>query len=111
LIICCGGLGIQKAGFEHLFAVERSPMAAQTYFKNIVAGDTYTEDVWKKHLELDKFAMMSAGLLVGDIANIYADDDLCDRLRKEKIDLIVGGPPCQGFSMVARNLTLGIRIL
>lgn len=101
----CGGFswGFKEAGFEHLFAVERSPMAAQTYFRNIIAGDTYTDDLWKKHLELDKYEMIKNGLLVGDISGIYSDDDLCNNLRNDKIDLIVGGPPCQGFSMIGKR--------
>lgn len=100
----CGGFswGFKTAGFEHLFAVERSPMAAQTYYRNIIAGDSYTDTAWENHLKLAKREMIESGLFVGDITNVF-DDDLCEMLRKKKVDLVVGGPPCQGFSMVGKR--------
>jgi len=82
-----GGLscGLRQAGFTTVLANELVPQYAETYQHN--------------HRE--------AELVVGDIK------DLCERdLRKSlgvsegQIDLVAGGPPCQGFSINAPIRTL-----
>ena len=82
-----GGLscGLSQAGFTTILANELVPQYAETYQHN--------------HQE--------AELVVGDIK------DLCERdLRKSlgvsegQIDLVAGGPPCQGFSINAPIRTL-----
>ncbi|WP_224984206.1 DNA cytosine methyltransferase [Geomonas agri] len=101
----CGGfsLGLTEAGFEHVLAVERSPMAAQTYYHNIVAKKVNSPVPWADYIELDKNAMVEAGLYIGDIEKIHSDQPLLGDLRRREIDLVAGGPPCQGFSTVGKR--------
>ena len=73
-----GGLsvGFKKAGFKTLFAVEFNKVYAQTYKANFP--------------EVDVFC--------GDIKTIA--DEKIEALRdKYSVDIIIGGPPCQGFSL------------
>ena len=77
-----GGLseGLSEAGFHSLFASEIVPVYAQTYQKNHPNATVYTADV----RQLDA-------------------NEIRERLNIERgeLDLIAGGPPCQGFSINA----------
>lgn len=77
-----GGLssGFDKAGMENVLAVEFNPEFAKTYKRN-----------FPHHR-----------LLVEDIKNI-SNEDIKELLGGKKIDVIIGGPPCQGFS-IAGNI-------
>jgi DNA (cytosine-5)-methyltransferase 1 len=74
----CGGLsyGLQKAGFKILLGV----------------------DSWSDSLETFAFNHLGAKTLAGDISSIKAKD-IFKLVGEKPIDLIVGGPPCQGFSL------------
>lgn len=77
-----GGLseGLSEAGFHSLFASEIVPVYAETYKKN----------------------HPSAKVLTADIRTLDAEqirEEL--RLQKGELDLLAGGPPCQGFSINA----------
>ena len=74
----CGGLstGFEMAGFEIPLAVEKDAWASETYKKNHPNTFVVTED----------------------ITQIHNLDELLDSSTIE-IDGIVGGPPCQGFSL------------
>lgn len=91
----CGGLalGLKRAGWSTVFAVERDPMAFETLSKNMIepgapfqAFEDWPSWVPKSHLDL--MAMLD-------------DDKMRNKLSglKGKIDLVAGGPPCQGFSV------------
>ncbi|WP_338082369.1 DNA cytosine methyltransferase [Agrobacterium deltaense] len=75
-------LGAIKAGFEVRAAIEHSKHAAATYRKQIRNGSGRKVAVFEENiLELDPFDVMNeAGLIEG------------------QCDLLLGGPPCQGFS-------------
>lgn len=80
----CGGLtlGLKKAGFNVVRAVELDKRAAETYTKN--------------HPEVR--------LLQQDILTL-GGADLLDGLhiKKGELDLLAGCPPCQGFSRIRRR--------
>jgi len=99
----CGGLslGLSRAGFEHRLAVEKSDMAGETYFHNFIAR--IDSDNWSSHLAAPMREQAGRGLVVGEVASLLADDGLCRKLRDEQVDLIAGGPPCQGFSLAGRR--------
>lgn len=90
----CGGLslGLEIAGFEPVFASEINEHARETYVIN------------RRHLKL-----VDGRDVVGDITEITrsrtALAKLAKKIRSEfgEIDLVAGGPPCQGYS------TRGIR--
>lgn len=75
-----GGLsyGFEKAGCDIQLAVEKDAWAADTYRKNHV----------------------NKNVIEGDITLL--GDDYFEQY-KEKIDVVMGGPPCQGFSIAASN--------
>jgi DNA (cytosine-5)-methyltransferase 1 len=94
----CGGLslGFEFAGFRSSCAVELSPMAAETYFHNLIRprlggslsdGPSAREAQAKEH-----------GLVVGSAVDVAADRTLMKTFGDE-IEVVAGGPPCQGFSM------------
>src|SRR3989344_324954 len=78
-----GGIsnGFQKAGFEVVAANEYKPDIANTYIKNHSATRMIVEYITK--------------IKSKDLSN------------GEEIDVIVGGPPCQGFSMAGRRIRNG----
>ncbi len=69
-------LGFEQAGFQNLFSVEFNPQAAQTYRKN-----------FPNH-----------HLIEGDIKEI-TNSKIKELQGNNEVDVIIGGPPCQGFSM------------
>lgn len=90
----CGGLslGLSQAGCKGVFAIEKSPLAFETLRYNLVDGKHYTFD-WPAWLP--KEAMTCEALLTNHGAQLDA--------LKGTIDLMVGGPPCQGFSTAGRR--------
>jgi len=77
----CGGLslGFRKAGFNIIGAVDFNEAAMETHRKNFNSNFEYC----------------------GDISKI-ADDTIISQLGG-KVDVIIGGPPCQGFSGLNRR--------
>ena len=86
----CGGLslGLGNAGFTAKFAVEAHADAFSTYRSNLIANRD-AETNWPEWLEMRAWQAQ-------DILSQHATK-LAE--LKGKIDLIAGGPPCQGFSM------------
>jgi DNA (cytosine-5)-methyltransferase 1 len=90
----CGGLslGLLEAGCQGVFAIERSPLAFETLRHNLVDGERYQFD-WPSWLP--KQAMTCENLLLEHGVQLEG--------LKGSIDLVVGGPPCQGFSTAGRR--------
>ena len=70
-------LGFQKAGFKVIAAIEIDEWAAKTYKENHKDVDVFCSDI----SELD--------------TNFFK--------HFENVDAVIGGPPCQGFSIAASN--------
>ena len=88
----CGGLtlGLQKAGFQVVGAVEIDPLAVATYKEN--HRDVV---VWG--------GIRKGGILEGDIRELKPRNMLRKlKLKKGQLDLLAGCPPCQGFSSIRR---------
>lgn len=90
----CGGLslGLLQAGCQGVFAVERSPLAFETFRYNLIDGKNFQFD-WPEWLP--KEAMSCEDLI----------ENYPDQLTglRGSVDLLVGGPPCQGFSTAGRR--------
>lgn len=100
----CGGLslGVESSGGVLAFAVEKSEMAAETFFFNLVKSDATPND-WNEHLALPLVAQLDRGLVVNDINQLLENSLSVAKLKKLEVDLVAGGPPCQGFSMAGRR--------
>lgn len=90
----CGGLslGLMKAGWQGVFAIEKSEDAFLTLSHNLCSKRKMSFN-WPEWLP--KKAMTTRDLL-----DQYPSE--LEALRGQ-IDLIAGGPPCQGFSLAGRR--------
>ena len=73
-------LGFDEEGYNNVFAIEYDQNFAKTYQHNFP----------------------SHNLIVKDIKTV-SNDDMIKESHKNKIDIVIGGPPCQGFS-IAGNI-------
>ena len=73
----CGGLdlGLEESGFDLLLSNDVWDVAAETYSNN-----------------------MDSPFLQGDVTSITEDDLRAELPDDADVDLVAGGPPCQGFS-------------
>jgi len=91
----CGGLslGLLQAGWNGLFAIEQDVNAFETLQANLISTESPLKFSWPKWLP-------QSPLSVKEVLKQY-------RLPLTKIaksvDLLVGGPPCQGFSTAGRR--------
>lgn len=82
----CGGftLGMQRAGFRVLAAIDFNPEAVATLRTNLVERRSPAFPPVAHALERD--------------LTKFHPDELAGLVGVERVDVIVGGPPCQGFS-------------
>ncbi len=92
----CGGLslGLHRAGWKGLFAVEKDEFAFSTLKQNFLADDSRFGYHWPKWLPQQPWA-------VKDLISAHSEQLA---LLKGKVTLLAGGPPCQGFSTAGRRL-------
>jgi len=80
----CGGLslGMENAGFNPVFVNEIEPKFLETYYFNreLPIENYFCDDIKKLVLEYESY-----------------------KHNFSNIDLLIGGPPCQGFSMANRQ--------
>jgi DNA (cytosine-5)-methyltransferase 1 len=86
-------LGLLQAGLRGLFAVERDAAAFETLRTNLVDGTTGYQFAWPAWLPKEPLA-------IENLLHRYADEV---RSMAGAVDLLVGGPPCQGFSSAGRR--------
>lgn len=84
----CGGFceGVTLAGFKIVAAVEKDPSAAATYRRNNPDVPLFEGDI-KHFLHPERRAWREAA-------------ESFTTVRRGKVDLVFGGPPCQGFSQI-----------
>lgn len=95
----CGGLslGLHNAGWKGLFAIEKSKDAFATLKYNLV--DKEKHFYWNKWLPQTEHD-------INEVITKYRDE--LEKLSG-KVTLVVGGPPCQGFSMAGQRKKNDIR--
>lgn len=100
----CGGLslGVERAGGELVVAVEKSDMAARTFYHNLVA-DASDARKWNDYIALPVKEQAEGRVLVKELNVLLNDDNVMQGLTEANLDLVVGGPPCQGFSLAGRR--------
>lgn len=102
----CGGLslGLEKAGFELALAVEKSDMAAETFYHNFI-GRISSDADWKAYSATTTPVeeQAKAGLVVKELAAVLESKEVLANLKAMELDLVAGGPPCQGFSLAGRR--------
>lgn len=90
----CGGLslGLINAGWKGFFAVEKNSDAFETLKVNLISsqqsGFNWPEWLPKAPIDVTVFLSQYEKFL---------------ETLKGKVDVLVGGPPCQGFSLAGRR--------
>lgn len=117
-----GGLseGFVQAGFVPIAHVEMNPFAAQTletrngyyYLKSTGQLQIYYDYVQGKITRAEFLASIPQDQLSSVFCETMSDetlprlfksiDKLCNNSGIEKVDVIIGGPPCQAYSLVGR---------
>jgi len=69
-------LGFDRAGFENLLAVEYDPVICKTYRHNFPTHNLLEIDITK-----------------------LSNEQIMESIGGRYVDVVIGGPPCQGFSM------------
>lgn len=83
-------------------AVEKSDMAAYTFYANFV-DESIDNNGWKKYLTKSIEDQVSAGVAVRTLREVLDSEAAMDRVQSAGVDVVVGGPPCQGFSLAGRR--------
>lgn len=76
-------LGFEQAGFNIAAAVDSDPLNISTYSCNFPSTKTICADI-----------SCLSGEDIRELSGLSADD---------RIDVVFGGPPCQGFSMIGKR--------
>lgn len=84
----CGGLslGFEQEGFNVLVGI----------------------DVWQDALDTYKFNRSEDFTLCADLTTL-SPSDIRDRIGDKSVDVIIGGPPCQGFSVAGKRIIDDVR--
>ncbi|MDR0223492.1 MAG: DNA cytosine methyltransferase [Myroides odoratus] len=75
------GIGFENAGLNHVFSADFDSAVARTFRHNnptipFIEGDLSSDEIYR---------------------------EIEEKFKEQRIDIIVGGPPCQGFSMFGKR--------
>lgn len=94
----CGGLslGLSLAGMRGLFAIERDEMAFKTFSSNFIeeGAPPASRFEWPSWLEQQAWG----------IDEVLSQHKTSLEQLRGKVDILAGGPPCQGFSFAGRRV-------
>lgn len=91
----CGGLslGLLRAGWRGLLAIEKDPFAFETLSANFLSEGSRFTYAWPTHIAKQPWD-------IRDLLSTRARELAC---LGGRVDLLAGGPPCQGFSHAGRR--------
>jgi DNA (cytosine-5)-methyltransferase 1 len=100
----CGGLslGIERSGGHLQLAVEKSDMAAYTFYTNFI-DESIEDSDWREYLSNSVEAQVDARVAVTPLRDVLDSSAAMTRILDAGVDVVVGGPPCQGFSLAGRR--------
>ena len=100
----CGGLslGIERSGGQLQLAVEKSDMASYTFYANFI-DETIDDDSWKAYLRSSIENQVASRVAVSPLRDVLDNETAMMKLAATNVDVVVGGPPCQGFSLAGRR--------
>lgn len=84
-------LGLHNSGWKGLFAIEKNEDAFSTLKYNLINKKKHFD--WPKWLEVSNH----------NIKTLIKENEPGLKELKGKVDLVAGGPPCQGFSTAGRR--------
>ena len=95
----CGGLslGLYQAGWQGLFAIEKNAFAFETLKFNLIDN--------KNHFDWPEWLPQKAH----DINDVLKKNAKQLKALRGQVDLVAGGPPCQGFSMAGKRVEDDLR--
>jgi DNA (cytosine-5)-methyltransferase 1 len=100
----CGGLslGIERSGGHLELAVEKSDMAAYTFYANFI-DESIDDEGWRDYVRSSIENQTEHKVAVSALRDVLDNQTAMRRLADSSIDVVVGGPPCQGFSLAGRR--------
>lgn len=90
-------LGLYQAGWHGLFAIEKNAFAFETLKYNLIDN--------KKHFDWPEWLP----LMPHDINEVLKNYSRQLKDLNGTVDLVAGGPPCQGFSMAGKRVKDDVR--
>ncbi|WP_057491542.1 DNA cytosine methyltransferase [Streptococcus orisasini] len=90
-------LGLFNSGLHGIFAVEKNQDAFETLKYNLIDNKNHFN--WPEWLEMKNWD-------INELLTVHKNEL---EILSNSVDLIVGGPPCQGFSMAGKRQNNDIR--
>lgn len=90
--------GFIKAGFDVLMANEIDPMIAESYRRNHTNTLMINKDIKEFVTNIDE--------ILETELQLFENRERAEKIKEElkNVDVIIGGPPCQGFSMAGARI-------